>query len=94
MLHAKMSWLSGISTKRWPMAMKHAQYLLNHLPTKNNVCPLDLVLKTSVPQSNLWNLHIWEAPCFVLDPKLQDGHKIPKFEPRCQVWDIRRPQYV
>ena len=63
-LHAKMWWPSGISTKLWPMAMKHAQHLLNHLPADNNVCPLDLVLKTSVSQSALRNLHVWGAPCF------------------------------
>ena len=49
MLHAKMQWPSSISTKLWPMAMKHAQDLLNHLPADNNMCPLDLVLRTSVP---------------------------------------------
>ena len=25
---------------------------------------------------------MWGAPVYVLDPRLQDGHKIPKFEPR------------
>jgi hypothetical protein len=82
MLHAKMRWPKAVTTNLWPMAMKHAQHLLNHMPTDNNVCPLDIVLGTTVPRTALRNLHVWGAPCFVLDPKLQDGHKIPKFDSR------------
>ena len=82
MLHSKMRWPKGVSTKLWPMAMKHAEFIVNHVPNLNNVCPLDVVLKTVVPRHQLKNLHVWGSPCYVLDPKLQDGKKIPKFEPR------------
>jgi hypothetical protein len=82
MLHSKMRWPKGVSTKLWPMAMKHAEFIVNHVPNVNNVCPLDVVLKTVVPRHQLKNLHVWGSPCYVLDPKLQDGKKIPKFEPR------------
>jgi hypothetical protein len=82
MLHSKMRWPKGVSTKLWPMAMKHAEFIVNHVPNLNNVCPLDVVLKTVVPRHQLKNLHIWGSLCYVLDPKLQDGKKIPKFEPR------------
>ena len=27
-------------------------------------------------------MHVWGCPCYVLDPKLQDGHKLPKRKPR------------
>ncbi len=37
---------------------------------------------TVVPRHHLRHVHVWGSPCFVLDPKLQDGHKIPKFDPR------------
>ena len=85
MLHAKMRWPKAIGTKLWPMAAKHAQHILNHLPNENNICPLDLVLKTTVPRSVLRNLHVWGCPVYVLDPKLQDGGHIPKFEPRSRL---------
>ena len=26
-------------------------------------------------------MHVWGCPCYVLDPKLQDGHKLPKWKP-------------
>ena len=82
MLHAKMRWPKAVNAKLWPMAMKHAQHLLNHIPKDNNVCPMDLMLRMTVPRTGLRNLHVWGAPCYVLDPKLQDGHKIPKFDAR------------
>jgi hypothetical protein len=85
MLHAKMRWPNQVSTKLWPMALKHAQHLHNHLPGTNNVCPLDLVLRTTVPRHALKNLHVWGCPVYVLDPKLQDGGHIPKFEPRSRM---------
>ena len=82
MPHAKMHWPKEVTTKLWPMAVKHAQFLVNHIPNNNNVCPLDVILKTIVPRQALKNLHVWGAPTYMLDPRLQDGHKIPKFEPR------------
>ena len=66
------------------MAIKHAQFLVNHVPSMNNVCPMDLVLGTMTPRHVLRNVHVWGCPSYVLDPKLQDGHKIPKFEPRAR----------
>jgi hypothetical protein len=62
--------------------MKHAQFLINHVPAMNNVCPMDLILRTTVPRDHLKSVHVWGSPCFVLDPKLQDGNKVPKFDPR------------
>jgi len=82
MLHAKLRWPKAVSSKLWPMVVKHAQHLLNHIASRNNVCPLDLVMKTTVPRHHMKNLHVWGAPAFVLNPKLQDGKKIPKWEPR------------
>ena len=26
-------------------------------------------------------MHVWGCPCYVLDPKLQDGHNLPKWKP-------------
>ena len=82
MLHAKLRWPKAVSAKLWPMVIKHTQHLVNHIPGTNNVCPLDLILRTTVPREHLRNLHVWGAPAYVLDPRLQDGHKIPKWEPR------------
>jgi len=78
MLHAKLRWSKAVLANLWPMVIKHTQHQINHLPGQNNMCPLDILLKTTVPRKNLRNLHVWGAPSYVLCPKLQDGHKIPK----------------
>lgn len=82
MLHAKLRWPKAVTAKLWPMVLKHTEHIVNHLPTANNTCPMDLVLKTTVPRDHLRNLHVWGAPSYVLHPKLQDGGKIPKWDPR------------
>jgi hypothetical protein len=82
MLHAKLRWPKAVNANLWPMVLKHTEYLLNHVPGNNNTCPMDLVLGSTVPREHLRNLHVWGAPAYVLDPKLQDGKKIPKWNPR------------
>ena len=82
MLHAKLRWPKAVSTKLWPMAMKQAEFMVNHVPDLNNSCPMDRVTGSFVPRTLLKNVHVWGCPSYVLDPKLQDGHKIPKFDPR------------
>ena len=34
------------------------------------------------PNSVLSNARVWGCPAYVLDPKLQDGHKLPKWMKR------------
>ena len=85
MLHAKLRWPKAVTAKLWPMVVKHTEYLLNHIPGDNNMCPMDILLKTTVPREPLRNLHVWGAPTYVLHPKLQDGGKIPKWEPRSRL---------
>jgi hypothetical protein len=82
MLHAKMRWPKAVKTLLWPMAMKDAEYIVNRVPRLNNVCVLDVVMKTVIPRHSLQQLHVWEAPCYVLEPTLQKGFKIRKFYPQ------------
>ena len=85
MLHAKLRWPAQIHSSLWPQALKHTQYLVNNLPAKNNVSPIDLILRSHVPRDHLRNLHTWGCPCYVLDPQLQDGNKVPKWQPRSRL---------
>ena len=43
--------------------------------------PLEIILKMKVSHSHVQELHIWGCPSYVLEPKLQDGHKLPKWQP-------------
>ena len=46
---------------------------------------MDLITWSTVPRNVLKDLHVWGSPCFVLDPKLESGAKIPKWDPRSTV---------
>ena len=66
----------------WPMAVKYATYIYNALPRANGISPCDLFFGTRVPRHKLRNLHVWGCPVYVLNPSLQAGKKIPRWEPR------------
>ena len=52
--------------------------------------PLEIFSGTKADSyARLQRTHVWGSPVYVLDPKLQDGKKIPKFNPRS-----RRGQYL
>jgi len=63
------------------MAINYATYMYIHIP-KNRICPADIFFGGMVPRHRLKDLHVWGCPVFVLDPKLQQGQKLPRWEPR------------
>jgi hypothetical protein len=87
LLHSVIMWHDQADLSLWPFALQHAVYLWNNLPNNTtNLAPLETF--TGIRFSNythLRRLHVWGCPVYVLDPKLQDGKKIPKWEPcsRC-----------
>ena len=82
LLHASLRWKSGIDSSLWPMAVHYAVYLYNHTPNSNGIAPADLYTGVQVERHKLKNIHTWGCPVYVLDPKLQQGKKLPRWEPR------------
>jgi hypothetical protein len=84
MLHTILHCPEQTMLDLWPFAMAHVVYCLNHLPSKNDrILPLEAF--TGARFSNyehLKCLHVRGSPCYVLDPRLQDEKKIPKWAPR------------
>ena len=83
LIHAAICWLDVSDTSLWPMAVDCALHQYNHMPRAavGMMSPLDLLLRTQSPQSHFKDMHVWGCPCYVLDPMLQDGHKLPKWKP-------------
>ena len=72
----------------WPLAMEYAAYIYNHTPKmESGVAPIDIFSRTTVPRQRLKDLHVWGCPTYILDPKLQDGKKIPRWKPRSRRGD-------
>ena len=82
LLHASAHWKGGIDSTLWPMAVHHAAYLYNHTPDATGICPADIFMGTTVPRHRLQDLHVWGCPAFVLDPVLQQGKKLPRWQPK------------
>ena len=83
MMHAGIHWPDVADPTLWPMAVKHACFLFNHVPSHvTGLSPQDLFSKTRWPQRKFLDLHVWGCPVYVLDKSLQDGKKIPRWKPR------------
>ena len=83
MLHAALRWKNGpVDSTFWPFAVRHACYVYNHCPDASGTCPADKFFGNTVPRHKLLDLHCWGCPVYVLNPKLQQGRKLPKWEPR------------
>jgi hypothetical protein len=50
LLHASCKWRDGIDSSLWPMAVKYAVYLFNHLPNAQKSCPADIFTGNNVPR--------------------------------------------
>ena len=84
MIHSALHWPDSHNLDQWPMAMDHAVWIWNNLPSEGDgISPEEKFTRQKAPNYNhLRAAHVWGSPCYVLDPKLQDGHKIPKWSPR------------
>ncbi len=69
----------------WPFAVCHAVWLYNRLPNGvTGLSPMEILTGTCSDHKDLLHTHLWGCPVYVLDPKLQDGKKIPKWN--CRAW--------
>jgi hypothetical protein len=85
MLHAAIHWPDVADPCMWPMAVQHATFLYNHMPSLDSgLSPHDLFSKTRWEHRRFLDLHVWGCPVYVLDKTLSDGKKIPKWKPRSQ----------
>ncbi|GAX26628.1 hypothetical protein FisN_UnNu100, partial [Fistulifera solaris] len=82
MLHAKLRWPKAISSDLWPQAIDYVVQNFNYGPGENNSSPADMIFRTTTDRKVFADMHVWGSPAYILNPQLQDGHKIPKFEPR------------
>ena len=84
MIHFAMHWPQQAATNLWPFAVDHAVYLWNHIPNLDTaVAPIDVFTELlHFGHRDLQRLHVFGCPVYVLDPKLQDGKKLPKWERR------------
>ena len=82
-LHAAIHWPEEMMMDLWPLAMDYAIYLWNHMPRKDSgMAPIEIFSGCKLDKMILHNAHMWGCPAYILDPKIQDGKKIPKWQPK------------
>ncbi|KAL7457958.1 hypothetical protein ACHAWC_009470 [Mediolabrus comicus] len=88
LLHCSLRWDKDgtASPSLWPMAVEYSVWLFNRTP-KMDTCysPLELLTCRRSDHRDLLRSKVWGCPCYVLEAKLQDGHKLPKFSRRSRI---------
>jgi hypothetical protein len=80
-LHASIHWKDGIDASLWPHAVSYAAHIYSNTP-KYGVCPAGISTGSAVPRHQLMDLHVWGCPLYVLDPKIKQGQKLPRWKLR------------
>jgi hypothetical protein len=81
-LHASVNWKDGVDASLWPMEVKYSVRVYNNTPGDNAIFTADIYTGGTVPLHHLRDIHVWGNPVYVLDPKLQQGKKVPRWKPR------------
>jgi hypothetical protein len=82
LLHAIEKWPEAITMDMWPFALKMAVDVHNATPGRSGLSPEEIFTRQKSRQDRLMDYHTFGCPVFVLDPTLQQGHKLPKWQPR------------
>ena len=82
MVHYSLHWTDhgADDIYLWSFAIKHVVWLHHCLPNYNSgITPLEFLTTNKDDHRDLSISHVWGYPIFVLDPKLQNYQKIPKY---------------
>jgi hypothetical protein len=83
LLHAALHWPDEVNMQLWPFAIEYAVYLWNRVPKyPNGIAPIEIFYSVKQDHSLLANMRVWGSPAYVLDPKIQDRHKLPRWQPK------------
>jgi hypothetical protein len=85
MLHAAIHWPEMADATLWPLAVDYAVHVFNRVPNpETGLSPLDVFSNTRHPQRRLHDLHVWGSPAYLLDKRIADGKKIPRWQSKSE----------
>jgi hypothetical protein len=83
MLHLATHWPAEAHKRYWPQAIDCNVWVFNRLPNSTSgILPNKLWSQVQHVDNKLCCAHVFGCPVYVLDASLQDGKKIPKWNPR------------
>lgn len=91
MSHKIIMWHEQANAELWRMAMDQVVFICNNLPKQDSRLSSAELISGRIFDNyyHLQGLHVFGAPCFVLDTKLQDRKSLTKWK-RC----ARQRQYL
>ena len=88
MIHVALHWGEDQSDdlSLWSFAVDYAAWLYNLIPQRRSgITPIEFASKTKSNHLDLNRAHVWGCPCYVLEAKLQDNQKLPKWNRRARM---------
>ena len=86
LLHVRIHWPEEFDAALWPFALDYAVWIYNNIPLADraHMTPDEIFSKSKYGCSILRRARVFGCPTYVLDARLQDGKKIPKWHPRAR----------
>ena len=88
MVHVSLHWTDRGSDdiSLWPFVVKHSVWVYNRVPNvRSGLTPLELITRERSDYKDLLRCHVWGCPVFVLEVKLQNDQKLPKWNRRARM---------
>ncbi len=89
MVNASLHWTDCGSDdlSLWSFAVKHSVWIYNRVPNaRSGLTPFELVTNEWSDYKDALRCHVWGCLVYVLEAKLQNDQKLPKWNRRL-VWD-------
>ena len=86
LLHLMLHWPTQCKLDLWALSMDYAVWIYNRIPRESlgGLTSDEFWSGTRTNHNDLKRAHVFGCPVYVLDPKLQDGKPIPKWNSRSQ----------
>ena len=81
-----LHWPEATFLDLWLFSMEYAVYIYNRLPKQpGGPSPLEVFSNSQTDPNWVRRSWVFGCPAYVLDPKVQDGKKLPRWQPKsCQ----------
>jgi hypothetical protein len=83
LLHAVIYWPEVANAQLWPVSVHLSEYIHKHMHRSDSgLSPHDLFTCQRWPHYKFHDLHAFGCPTYVLDKRIADGYKLPRWQPR------------
>jgi hypothetical protein len=85
MVNASLHWMDLVfdDLSLCSFLVKHSVWIYNRVPNaRSGLTPLELVTKEQSDYKDILRCHVWGCPVYVLEAKLQNDQKLPKWTRR------------